>query len=432
MNDQDDSARKPSEKKTIAERFLKALRSFRQLPIAAVGAATYFLSGFVPRNKNLWVFGSWFGENFADNPKYLFLYTRVSHPNVRSVWLSHNKGVRDELRARGHPAYCIYGLRGVFYSMRASCVVFSVGVSDVNRYAIKGAKLVELWHGTPLKKLAPIQSGNDAASKPQDSFPQRLLKDVIAQEHSYDIVTSASDESKRAMAPFFHNAKRVVVTGYPRNDILLDAPWLASYDNEWLRRLKQKIDFQFIFLYLPTHRDEGRGKIDLFAPYNFSSEAVDQALTDLDAVLIVKGHHYHQRLEVTSHHTPLQRVYSLSDAELPDPYPLLRNTDVLITDYSSVFFDYLLLDRPIIFAPFDLQEYTTTDRELLYNYDKVTPGPKAKDWPDVIRLLREVLEHDVWRAERKIVCRRFNKFRDSNNSQRVFEAISRLLEKSEV
>jgi CDP-glycerol glycerophosphotransferase (TagB/SpsB family) len=88
----------------------------------------------------------------------------------------------------------------------------------------------------------------------------------------------------------------------------------------------------------------------------------------------------------------------------------------------------LLLDRPIVFAPFDIQQYVTADRELFYDYDQVTPGPKATDWLEVLHLLREAIQHDSWKVKREEVCARFNKFQDCHNSERVFEVICRLIE----
>jgi CDP-glycerol glycerophosphotransferase (TagB/SpsB family) len=156
----------------------------------------------------------------------------------------------------------------------------------------------------------------------------------------------------------------------------------------------------------------------------------------LSAILIIKTHAFFTAhpcdgyTDTDLNETRFERIFSPSDEDLPDIYPLLRESAVLITDYSSVYFDYLLLDRPIIFAPFDLQLYTTAERELFYDYDQVTPGPKAKDWPDVLRLLREAMQNDSWSDERRKVCTRFNKFKDSNNSERVFQAFSRLLERT--
>jgi len=156
----------------------------------------------------------------------------------------------------------------------------------------------------------------------------------------------------------------------------------------------------------------------------------------LSAILIIKTHRYFTAHPFDGDADPdsdgarFERIVTLSDEDLPDIYPLLKETAVLITDYSSIFFDYLLLDRPIVFAPFDIQQYVTVERGLFYDYDQVTPGPKATDWPDVLRLLCEAVQNDTWSAKRREVCTLFNKFKDGNNSERVFQVVYHLLEQT--
>jgi CDP-glycerol glycerophosphotransferase (TagB/SpsB family) len=410
------------------------LSSLRELVVAIATRTIYLISGFVPRSKSIWIFGSWDGKKFADNPKYLFLYVYHKQPEITGVWLSRNKTILADLRVRGYKAYYMHSLRGILYSLRASCIIFSVGVSDVNLYTTKGAKSVQLWHGTPLKKLELAQGRQKATRR--NSYPRQLIDEGLRPNKNYDVVIATSDESKRTMKTVFSDARDIAITGYPRSDILLGAPWLSKLDDEYIRRIKRELDFQFLFLYLPTYRQEASRELDLFARYGFEAKTVNETLCELNAILIIKTHLYFKahpydgQADPDSDGARLERIFTLSDDDLPDIYPLLSEAAVLITDYSSVFFDYLLLDRPIIFAPFDIQQFITADRELFYNYDQVTPGPKAKDWADVLRLLREAVQDDSWKAERRRVCKRFNKFNDSNNSERVFQVICRLLEQT--
>jgi CDP-glycerol glycerophosphotransferase (TagB/SpsB family) len=402
--------------------------SLGELAVAVATRTIYLISGFVPRRKNIWIFGSWDGKKFADNPKYLFLYVNHKQPEITGVWLSRNKTILPDLRACGYKAYYMHSLRAILYSMRASCIIFSVGVSDVNLYTTKGTKSVQLWHGTPLKTLRAHDSQTPVR---RSSFARRIIEEKLRPNNNYDVVIATSDESKQTMKTVFSDAREIAVTGYPRNDGLLGAPWSNKLDDGYIRRIKRELDFQFLFLYVPTYRQEASRERDLFTSYGFDANTVNQTLRELNAILIIKTHAYFRAHpydgQVDSDGARFERIFTRSDEDLPDMYPLLRETAVLITDYSSVFFDYLLLDRPIVFAPFDIQEYVTADRELFYDYDEVTPGPKAKDWPDLLLLLREAVENDLWKAERRDVCARFNKFNDSNNSERVFQVICRLL-----
>ena len=103
---------------------------------------------------------------------------------------------------------------------------------------------------------------------------------------------------------------------------------------------------------------------------------------------------------------------------------MLPETDFLVTDYSSVFFDYLLLNKPIIFTPFDYQEYLQNDRELYYAYDSVTPGPKAYDWAETMNFIEDAVNSpETFEKEREKVSSIFCAYRDGQNSKRVYEAI---------
>jgi CDP-glycerol glycerophosphotransferase (TagB/SpsB family) len=411
-----------------------SLLSLGELAVAVAARTIYLISGFVPRKKSIWIFGSWDGKKFADNSKYLFLYVHHKQPEITGVWLSRNKTILTDLRAHGYKAYYMHSLRGILYSMRAGCIIFSVGVSDVNLYTTKGTKSVQLWHGTPLKKLELAQ-GHQTPTR-RSSYARRLIDEGLRPNKNYDVVIATSDESKQTMKTVFSDAREIAVTGYPRNDVLLGAPWLSNLNAEYVRRIKRELDFQFLFLYLPTYRQEASRELDLFARYGFEANTVNQTLRELNAILVIKTHlyfkvhPYDRQADSDSEGARFERIFTPSDEDLPDIYPLLREAAVLITDYSSVFFDYLLLDRPIIFAPFDLQQYITADRELFYDYDQVTPGPKAKNWPAVLSLLREAVKDDSWKAERRKVCTRFNKFKDNNNSERVFQVIYRLLDQT--
>ena len=111
-----------------------------------------------------------------------------------------------------------------------------------------------------------------------------------------------------------------------------------------------------------------------------------------------------------------------------DPYPILKHTDALISDYSSIFFDYLLLDRPLVFYPYDLDDYRKYSRALYDDYDSVTPGPKATDAAGLQRTLTTLLSsYDEqarrYAAEREAVRSRFYEHVDDRASARLFDAL---------
>jgi len=112
-----------------------------------------------------------------------------------------------------------------------------------------------------------------------------------------------------------------------------------------------------------------------------------------------------------------------------DTYELLARTHILIADYSSVYFDFLLTEKPIIFAPFDYENYIKNDREFYYDYDEVTPGPKCKDWDDVLDWIAKFTKNpSLFLQERIAMKNRFHQYQDGQNCKRVYEKITELVE----
>jgi CDP-glycerol glycerophosphotransferase (TagB/SpsB family) len=385
-----------------------------------------------PRNNKLWVFGANNGDSFADNPKHLFLHLSSSHDEIEAVWLSRNPQTVKSLLATGYSACATYSLRGFWYALKAGCAVLSYGITDVNLMSVTGAKKVQLWHGIPLKKIQ-----RDVRWTAHKSFREAplLIKPFLLlsnwcyklESETLDYAIACSKEHADKMCSAFGiRSTNVYITGYPRNDALFRSSPLLPADVDFVDRIRARVSFKHLIMYLPTFRDSRVGKTDLLGQFGFSVTEANANLEYLDAILIMKPHHMETKLSM--HDSQLSdRVFVASNADLPDVYPTLRETDILITDYSSVYFDYLLLDRPIIFAPFDLEEYISGDRELYYDYDEVTPGPKATDWPEVFHLLKQVLARDEWTGQRGTVRSRFHHYIDGNSSERVYQTIKSIL-----
>ena len=109
-------------------------------------------------------------------------------------------------------------------------------------------------------------------------------------------------------------------------------------------------------------------------------------------------------------------------------YVILLNYNILISIIPE-YIDYLLIDRPIISAPFDYEKYLTKDRELYYDYDEITPGPKCNDWNEVLKWIGKFnYDSSLYANEREIIKNRFHKYQDGKSCIRVYEQIVKLNE----
>jgi CDP-glycerol glycerophosphotransferase (TagB/SpsB family) len=387
----------------------------------------YWLSWLTPRNKNILVFGSWFGFRYSDNSRYVYDYVNENEKSIRAVWLSRKKEIVKEIRSKGNEAYLVNSLKGYWLSCRAGAVFVTSGSNDINKFGISRAKKIQLWHGTNLKKIG---FDDKITSNPDRSFLYRLLKSIWYiifpfMNTKWDMLISPSPAVNENLASAFcMDLSQVKLTGYPRGDIILKPkpeilPEIERFKNKW--------NASNIISYLPTFRDSSKTGFNLFN--GLSIDDLNNTLKRHDAVLFIKMHYVQSRLK-SNFFTDIEksRICWCTEEILPDINKLLPFVDVLITDYSSVFFDFLLLNRPIIFTPFDKKQYLTKDRELYEDYDSVTPGPKCYNWTEVIDTLDEILNGiDNFAEQRKKISKKYNTFTDTNNSKRVVEKVKEII-----
>ena len=375
-------------------------RIYRYL-VYVINIPLYYISYFLPKNKNVWIFGAWFGEKYDDNSKALFEFVNKHDEKIAAIWLTQSKTVFNELKKKDLNVYYTYSLFGYYYSAIARYVFVSTGMHDVNRFVSSNNTKVQLWHGTPLKKI--MNDDKLVVVKKRSHILKQIFIpfDIITYEY---LLSSSENINSNLISAFGNKFKNIIVKGYPRNDMLF------GVNN------KEKI-----ITFLPTHRGEGEGGIqNIFQ--SFDSNEFDGFLEKRSCKLLIKPHFYDLNnitLDRTAHINILK--------EDVDLYQLLSKTDILITDYSSVYFDFLLLNKPIIFTPFDLKEYINKDRQLYYDYNEVTPGPKCKKWEEVLIEIDKILKgKDEYKAERKEANDFFNKYKDDNSSKRVYEFFKNL------
>ncbi|MGN8218723.1 CDP-glycerol glycerophosphotransferase family protein [Halococcus morrhuae DSM 1307] len=392
---------------------MRAIHSRVRIVVTFLLLGVLFICSLVwPRNERLWMFGARGGEAFLDNSKHLYLHALESCPNVRPVWLAKDDELVAELQSHGYEAYHAYSTRGIFLNLRAELVFVSHGVADVNRWCCGGATVVCLWHGVALKQL-----GWDHAYGTESRwwrFVQRC-KRTITDRYSYFTVTSEAMVEPFVSA-FDLNPKQVVVTGYPRNDALVDdgtVPGLSADESvrETLAALPVESD---VLLYLPTYH----AATEQYVLDHIDLPTLDEFLLGIDAYLLVKLHPS-ERLDTDF--TAFDRLIPLPGTA--DAYSILPKTDALITDYSSVYFDYLLLDKPIVFYPFDLDDYRSK-RGFYLDYEAVTPGPIASDFDELCSSIETVLDNDEHAAERKAVRERFMQPSSVNRSTAIVQRFS--------
>ena len=391
------------------------------LVLSLLGDLVWLATAILPKDKSLWIFGAWFGDSYSDNSKYLFDHANRYHPNIRAVWLTKNKAAYDLVKKHGDEVHFVNSFRGFLLRVVSGVWVTSAGIFDFNSFhtwPIGRVKIVELLHGTPLKSYG--YDDPDYVDFSKGSNLARLhalpLNKLVGLD---DLYIAASDEVRYKWSTAFRIPLEMIkITGYPRTDVLFAPERPKVPITDLLSDLKRN---STLAIYLPTHRQGGETSISFLLN---DLNAINSRLAELHTILLVKVHRFHLK-ELGMSDGRLSNVIFVKDDDIDqDIYTILPETDLLITDYSSVYFDYLLLNKPIIFAPFDIDEYTS-DRPLYYDYYDVTPGPKARNWDEVADYIEKIIrEGDEWGEQRQEVDIIFNAYHDGNSSQRVYEAIA--------
>jgi len=390
----------------------------KEVSLCVLDGLLYFFSRFVRKDKNIWIFGALFGGKYMGNSKYLFEYVNRNYPDIRAIWMTRNKQVLELVRSKGYEAYPAYSLKGCWLSMKSKVGVVSHSkIRDLRPFVMtRKARLVQLWHGIPLKKtgfddtlfafkkLLLFRAGFAVLSFICPSFRRR-----------YDLVAATSEENREKFKTAFNVYwDRIKITGYPCNDALF-AEKTEETDTGTVEGV-----------YAPTFRGKEGSEFDLLGEYGFDVKKIEDFLEKKNIRLYLKLHpfnfsppHLLEQIEASKH-----IMFFKED----DIYGSLNRFSFLITDYSSIYFDFLLLDRPIVFAPFDMTDYVKHQREFNYNYNDVTPGPKAKDWDEVLQYIEESLsDPDKYKSERERVRKIFHKYCDGHSSERVYREIIKLL-----
>lgn len=377
--------------------FGRALPILRTIARYGAKCGLFLISLVFPRSDTVWVFGAKGGEAFVDNSKYLYLYTVAEREHIRAVWLSRNEEVITELQERGYEAYHTDSLQGMWLNLRADNVFISHGMPDVNRWCSGGATTVVLWHGIALKRIGyGLQLGGPVERAMRNL--KRTIRYNVVDRYNWFLVPSDA-MAKPFSSAFRLDPERILPIGYPRNDFLVGSlPGFELSSEEVIyENCKELREAGTVLLYAPTKHPETNQSVD----DQLRLSKLDQWLTERGAYLLLKPH---PAEPLALDEEEFSRIIQVPEGI--DIYPLLQYTDMLITDYSSIYFDYLLLDNPIVFYPFDLDEYRST-RGFYLNYEDVTPGPIATDFDELLRALDRTLESDEFGAQRRSVRERF-------------------------
>lgn len=371
----------------------------------------YLFCRFLPIDEKQIVFES--EGDFSDNSRALYDYMTRNIDGYHYTWLVHNKDYSSLVGKNTkflYHSYRFHALSDILVLARAKYLFFTHGFGSF--LPRKEQLVVNLWHGIPLK--APKLAESRKNKKP-----------------SFNYLLCLSEANASFVAKFLNcDVSYTRPFGYPRNDLLFMHKDIGAYNPFAPMGFDGKV-----IIWMPTFRKSGSKLLseeecdnETGLPLLGSNElllAFNNFLKTIHVCIIVKVHHLQAEKETFKHN--LSNIIFVQDTDIISKgiqlYEVIAKTDALITDYSSVFFDYLLMDRPIGFILDDLETYEKSRGAFLYNpVTDLLAGNHIYKYDQLVNFCKEIAEEvdstkDIRNEQKKIMI----KYQDGNTCMRIVD-----------
>ena len=407
-------------KKLIA----KSYRKFRAALVLAVKIILNAIDFFVPKRNDFWIFPVYFlGEGeFNDNILAVFESVK-SKKDIKKIILTRSKiiSVDDGVNV---VITKFSSLKASWYLMRSKIIfvqhslAYEFGGSLFRLSFPRKRFIINLWHAIAVKDLTHPKIG---------IMTKELEKELI--KH-YIITSSKADRIN--MQKIFYSAKKenFWLTGLPRNDFLITKedklPFTVKKDIDKLRRLTKN---KKLIIYTPTYKDARVGGYY----YEFRAEELERIkefLKQNNYILGLRYHKYNEPKELLKSLIDSEFIIDISSNIISNINVLIREAEIIITDYSSVYIDAMYLNKSVISFAYDLDHYLTKQHGFFYEYNEVFPGRICHTFNELIGALESSINGSelVSRQKYKEIFKLFFDYSDANNTQRVIDRVNQLIE----
>jgi CDP-glycerol glycerophosphotransferase (TagB/SpsB family) len=396
-----------------AEDLSSSSRRAGRLATLACSLVSFVLPYLLPSARRQVVLTSFHGRGFRGTPRKLF-ERMVADQRLAPVWLSTEPEIVARLQRDFGPrsAALCHSPTGVLALARARVIVLSHGITDLPWLHLHAkATVLQAFHGLPTKR------GEYLADRL--SLAERFT--LWRRFHRIDRFLSSSEFVSRLYgARFGLRPEAFVELGYPAYDELFDPrPTLSDKLATLWAGLPEH---QHLVLYAPTFRKKATTR---FFPFEDFSPAVLVDFLETTGTVVLLRPHPNDRLAVEPLLGLSPRLVLVDDRTVEDATALLPFVHSVVTDYSAIYLEGLLLDLPCVFLPYDRGQY---ERGLAFDYDLMTPGPKVASFADFVAALRESWETpDHYRIERGFVRRLFFASADGGSTLRMVDWLCRHL-----
>lgn len=360
-------------------------------------------------DENMIFFESFFGNAYSGNPKYIYEAMLEMGLDKKYTFVWAYSGENKDI-IPGNPIIVDRFQPGDYYKYLALSKYWVNNIIFPIHTKRPGNVYLQTWHGTPLKKL-----GFDITIPgPEVQGRQNFFNE----SRNWDYLLSSNTYSTKIFKRAFKYNKEVLEMGYPINDIFF------RDNGEFVGNLKSKLGIdeqKKVILYAPTWKDDEKNESwQHYFNLEIDLERLYEEFSD-EYVIILKMHHLvSENLQIDEK----MKGFAIDLSDYDDIQELYVMSDILITDYSSVFFDYAHSKRPILFFVPDLNHYIENVRGLYLNMEKELPGPLIKDNDQLIDTIRNIDEVSQSFNERyDEFYQRFCSLCDGDSAKKIIEKI---------
>lgn len=345
----------------------------------------YLESLLYKRDVSIWVFTEWFGKRCGDNSTYLANYIADNYKKINLYWICEKNADISMLNPKINVVHKnTVGSKEIL--TKAAVYIMNQGINEFGDIDLSGgALIVNLWHGVMWKKL-----GRDAY--PEKDIVKAFCHKIIRRIQSVIYECPSEEYKMKFISAYGVNNNNFILAGQPRNSLFFSNKDILEARSVIFNKLAENSNIMNlhtrIITYMPTFRDNSDYIFDFRIAKKI--EQLNKILEKHNAIIVQKAHFVSQNKDWKLDCTSSGRII---DGNNLVTQTLLAASDVLITDYSSCFFDFLLLDRPIIHYLYDYDYYANKDRGLYYSYDEVNCGDVIFDEEHLLLSIEEALEH---------------------------------------
>lgn len=382
--------------------------------LRSIALACYHISRLIPRKKSRWLFGG--ATGFNNNSKYFFLDVVENHPEIEAVWIGDHKST-EVVRRIGLKAYYRFSLKGIWLCLTSKYYIVDHTQGCIDFWTSGGAKIINLWHGVGWKACLWC---NPSHSVYKNKGFWANYCHMLYYPHLYykpDLLLSSSPYmTEHFFAPMFEVPyEKCVEDDYPRCKFMLKGrDYIVNHINkigavENLHLIEKARKYKKTILYAPTFRD---AQYDFITESGIDFDDLNEFLKERNWFFMVKCHpSTHINLDLK-----IDRTNILMLDKYVDSYYIMPFVQILISDYSSIVFDFMRLYRPIILFPFDKKLYNNGSRTFQIDYD------------ELVESIPQVYSYVELKAQLKIVDKQQIVFNEKlwKPSSRLIETIYRL------